>query len=108
MALSGWVSGQTEPWRARVRVAALDPFRRASALREQLPDAVRVLDAFHVVELGFDVVDQVRRRVNKRPPDTAAARMIALRHPAAAAPRTRPAHRSLMGADAHWARPRRR
>jgi hypothetical protein len=49
-----------------VAVAALDPFRGyASALRAQLPAAVRVLDAFHVVGLGFDAVDQVRRRVQQ-------------------------------------------
>jgi transposase len=34
-------------------------------LRAQLPGAVRVLDAFHVVKLGFDAVDQVRRRVQQ-------------------------------------------
>ena len=62
--LSGWVLGRDEAWRAGIRVAALDPFRGyAIALRTSLPDAVRVLDAFHVVRLGFDAVDQVRRRV---------------------------------------------
>jgi transposase len=49
-----------------VGVAALDPFRGyATALRTQLPAAVRVLDAFHVVKLGFDAVDEVRRRVQQ-------------------------------------------
>lgn len=66
-ALSGWVSAQPGPWRAGVKVAALDPFRGyATALHTQLPDAVRVLDAFHVVKLGFDAVDQVRRRVQQQ------------------------------------------
>ena len=47
-------------------MAALDPFRGyATALRTNLPSAVRVLDAFHVVKLGFDAVDQVRRRVQQ-------------------------------------------
>jgi transposase len=56
-------------WRGRDagwQVAALDPFRGyATALRTQLPGAVRVLDAFQVVKLGFDAVDQVRRRVQQ-------------------------------------------
>ena len=47
-------------------MAALDPFRGyATALRTTLPQAIRVLDAFHVVRLGFDAVDQVRRRVQQ-------------------------------------------
>jgi transposase len=33
--------------------AALDPFRgNANAIRHELPDAVPMLDAFHVVKLG--------------------------------------------------------
>ena len=64
--LSSWLRGRDESWRAEVRVAALDPFRGcATALRTHLPRAVRVLDAFHVVKLGFDAVDQVRRRVQQ-------------------------------------------
>lgn len=31
-----------------------------------LPAAVRVLDAFHVVQLGFAAVDDVRRRVQQQ------------------------------------------
>jgi hypothetical protein len=63
-ALSSWVSRRTEGWRDGITVAALDPFRGyATALRTTLPQATRVLDAFHVVRLGLDAVDQVRRRV---------------------------------------------
>jgi transposase len=44
----------------------LDPFRGyANAIRDELPDAVAVLDAFHVVRLGTQVVDGVRRRVQQ-------------------------------------------
>jgi len=51
-------------WRAGIAVAALDPYRGyASALRTSLPDTVRVLDAFHLVRLGFAAVDDVRRRI---------------------------------------------
>jgi transposase len=58
-----WVCAQTPAWRAQVQTASLDPFRGyATALRTSLPDAVRVLDAFHVVRLGQAAVDDVRRR----------------------------------------------
>jgi transposase len=51
---------------AGVETAALDPFRGyANAIRDGLPDAVAVLDAFHVVRLGTQVVDEVRRRVQQ-------------------------------------------
>ena len=64
--LSSWLRDRDAAWRSGVAVAALDPFRGyASALRAQLPGAVRVLDAFHVIKLGFDAVDQVRRRVQQ-------------------------------------------
>jgi len=66
-ALSGWVLARDDGWRAGIAVAALDPFRGyATALSATLPHATRVLDCFHVVKLGFDVVDQVRRRVQQQ------------------------------------------
>jgi transposase len=65
-ALCGWVSDRDQSWRDRITVAALDPFRGyATALRTSLPQAIRVLDAFHVVRLGLDALDQVRRRVQQ-------------------------------------------
>jgi hypothetical protein len=49
-------------WRAAITTAALDPYRRsAAALRTALPHALRVLDGFHVLRLGFAAVDDVRR-----------------------------------------------
>ncbi|MDQ2852747.1 MAG: transposase [Actinomycetota bacterium] len=49
---------------AGLKQTSLDPFRvYANAIRDELPDAVAVLDAFHVVKLGTQVVDEVRRRV---------------------------------------------
>ncbi len=63
-AFSGWVSRRSEGWRNGITVAALDPSRDyATVLRTTLPQATRVLGAFHVVRLGLDAVDQVRRRV---------------------------------------------
>ena len=65
-ALLSWVDQQDPAWRAGITTAALDPYRGyAIALRTALPDAVRVLDAFHVVRLGFAAVDDVRRRIQR-------------------------------------------
>jgi transposase len=62
----GWITAQPETFRAGIKHAALDPFRGyANALRDHLSNAVQVLDAFHVVKLGTQVVDEVRRRVQQ-------------------------------------------
>ena len=46
--------------------AALDPFRGcANAIRDELPEAVAVLDAFHVVRLGVKALDECRQRVQR-------------------------------------------
>jgi transposase len=64
--LVNWLNAREQGWRSGIVVAALDPYRGyASALRTSLPDAVRVLDAFHVVRLGFAAVDDVRRRIQQ-------------------------------------------
>ena len=63
---AGWLGQQTKDFIDAVEHAALDPFRGyANAIRDELPDAVAVLDAFHVVKLGTQVVDEVRRRVQQ-------------------------------------------
>ena len=65
-ALVNWLNQRNPAWRGGIRVTALDPYRGdASALRTSLPHAVRVLDAFHVVRLGFAAVDQVRCRIQR-------------------------------------------
>ncbi len=65
-AYTRWLQAQTEGFVAGIEHAALDPFRGyANALRDELPDAVAVLDAFHVVKLGTQVIDEVRRRVQQ-------------------------------------------
>jgi transposase len=64
--LAQWLAERSEQWKAGVRTASLDPFRGyATALSTQLPDAVRVLDPFHVVRLGLACLDEVRRRVQQ-------------------------------------------
>jgi transposase len=61
-----WLKAQPDEFIDGVEQAALDPFRGyANAIRDGLPDAVAVLDAFHVVRLGTQVVDEVRRRVQQ-------------------------------------------
>jgi transposase len=61
-----WLKAQPEGFIDDIEQAALDPFRGyANAIHDQLPDAVAVLDAFHVVRLGTQVVDEVRRRVQQ-------------------------------------------
>jgi transposase len=64
--LRNWLSARPHQWKQHIRTAALDPFRGYStALRDQLPDAVRVLDPFHCCKLALDVLDEVRRRVQQ-------------------------------------------
>jgi transposase len=66
VAYADWLKAQAEAFVAGIEHAALDPFRGyANAIRDELPDAVAVLDAFHVVKLGTQVVDEVRRRVQQ-------------------------------------------
>src|SRR5215204_3925320 len=61
-----WLQNQPDGFSANVEQAVLDPFRGyANAIRDELPDARAVLDAFHVVKLATQVVDEVRRRVQQ-------------------------------------------
>ena len=61
-----WLKAQPDGFIDGVEQAALDPFRGyANAIHDGLPEAVAVLDAFHVVRLGTQVVDEVRRRVQQ-------------------------------------------
>lgn len=65
-AYADWLTERGAPFRAGVQVAALDPFGGyKAALDAELADATAVLDAFHVVKLGTQVVDEVRRRVQQ-------------------------------------------
>lgn len=66
-ALAGWLSARDPGWKRQVGFAALDPFRGyTNALRTELGEATRMLDAFPTVRLGFAVVDEVRRRVQQQ------------------------------------------
>ena len=61
-----WLRARGAAFRARVEVATLDPFHGyKNAIDDQLEDARAVLDAFHVVKLATQVVEEVRRRVQQ-------------------------------------------
>jgi hypothetical protein len=63
---ASWLGEQTKDFIDAVEHAALDPFRGyANAIRDELPDAAAVLDALHVVRLGTQMLDEVRRRVQQ-------------------------------------------
>ena len=64
--LATWLHERDDDWKAQIATASLDPFRGyATALNQQLQQAVRVLDPFHVTKLGLTALDQVRRRVQQ-------------------------------------------
>lgn len=61
-----WLKDRGAGFTAGIKTAALDPLRGdANAIRDELPEAITVLDAFHVVKLGSTMVDEVRRRVRQ-------------------------------------------
>ena len=65
-AYGDWLTEQGPAFTSGIRTATLDPFHGyANAIRDELPEAIIVLDAFHVVKLGGQVVDEVRRRVQQ-------------------------------------------
>ena len=65
-AYTTWLRGRGEDFRSRVGIATLDPFQGyKNAIDDQLEDAIAVPDAFHVVRLATQVVDDVRRRVQQ-------------------------------------------
>jgi transposase len=59
-----WLTERPEAWRDAVEVVAMDGFTGfKTATTEELPDAVAVMDPFHVVRLAGDALDRCRRRV---------------------------------------------
>ncbi len=61
-----WLDARGKDFRDRVQIATLDPFHGyKNAIDDQLDDAVAVLDAFHVVKLAGQAIDEVRRRVQQ-------------------------------------------
>jgi len=65
-AYADWLDARGEAFRTRVTIATLDPFHGyKNAIDDQLQDAVSVLDAFHIVKLGGQAVEEVRRRLQQ-------------------------------------------
>jgi transposase len=59
-----WLADRPQQWRDRVEVVAMDGFSGfKTAATEELPDAVTVMDPFHVVRLAGNALDECRRRV---------------------------------------------
>ena len=53
-----WLAGRPQAWRDRIEVVAMDGFTGfKTAAAEELPDAVAVMDPFHVARLADDALD---------------------------------------------------
>ncbi|KWR74026.1 transposase [Arthrobacter sp. W1] len=60
-----WLSERDDQWKQGIEVVAMDGFTGFKTAAEELPDAVEVLDPFHVVKLGSDALDKTRQRVQR-------------------------------------------
>ena len=61
-----WLADRPQGWRDGVEVVAMDGFTGfKTASSEELPDAVTVMDPFHVVRLAGDALDECRRRIQR-------------------------------------------
>jgi transposase len=66
-AFKTWLAAREQSWREDVEVVAMDGFTGfKTATSEELPDAVAVMDPFHVVRLAGDALDRCRRRIQQR------------------------------------------
>ncbi|MCC2594716.1 ISL3 family transposase [Tessaracoccus sp. OS52] len=65
-AFKQWLADRDDAWRRAVEVVAMDGFTGfKTAASEEVPDAVAVMDPFHVVRLAGDALDRCRRRVQQ-------------------------------------------
>jgi transposase len=63
---STWLADRPQSWRDTVEVVAMDGFTGfKTATSQELPEAVAVMDPFHVVRLAGDALDACRRRVQQ-------------------------------------------
>jgi transposase len=66
-ALASWLAAQPADFAARVQVVAMDGFAGyKTAATEVLPDAVTVMDPFHVVALAGTKLDVCRQRIQQQ------------------------------------------
>ncbi len=62
--VAGWIDGQPEAWKERIRFGALDMSATYAAVYSvMLPKAHQVVDPFHLIALANRCLDAVRRRV---------------------------------------------
>jgi hypothetical protein len=65
-AFKTWLAARPAAWRDSIEVVAMDGFTGLkTATTEELPDAVAVMDPFHVVQLAGTALDDCRRRVQQ-------------------------------------------
>ncbi len=63
---AAWLAARPEAWRAGVEVVAMDGFTGfKTATTDELPQAVTVMDPFHVVRLAGDALQECRRRTQQ-------------------------------------------
>jgi transposase len=63
---AAWLEARPSEWRDRVEVVAMDGFSGfKTATTNELPQAVTVMDPFHVVRLAGDALQECRRRVQQ-------------------------------------------
>jgi Transposase len=61
-----WLEAQTPAFRDGIEIVAMDGFTGfKTAAAEEIPDAVAVMDPFHVVALAGDALDRCRQRVQQ-------------------------------------------
>jgi transposase len=66
-AVTGWLEDRGPAWKDQVRFVAIDPCAvYRSAVERALPDAVIVVDHFHLVRLANQAVTRVRQRVTRQ------------------------------------------
>ncbi|GAA3872841.1 ISL3 family transposase [Tessaracoccus defluvii] len=65
-AFKDWLAEQDQTWRDGIEVVAMDGFAGfKTASTEELPQAVSVMDPFHVVRLAGGALNECRRRVQQ-------------------------------------------
>ena len=64
--VTGWLEALPQAWRDQISIVAIDPSAPfAAAIRRVLPNAVIVVDHFHLVRLANQAVTEVRQRVTR-------------------------------------------
>jgi len=65
--VTGWLDARGQDWKDQVAFVAIDPCAvYRSAVQRALPDAVIVVDHFHLVRLANQAVTKVRQRVTRQ------------------------------------------